>query len=394
MLVRRSGQFATPRGLLFLINLFAVPFNLRAQDGAEFAPKTAHAVTVHAENGVELKAKFNGQGPVDVIFDTGSMNVMSASFAKKLGLKLGGTGSVEGNGGSVTAKGAMIDNVQIGGVTLHHQIFAVIDAPAGQEDDFAFIGDQWLQHLPVRIDFDHQLITFYNPRYFNPPSKDPSIPVHFEENAVVGEASVDGIPALLMIDTGSIHSLLLNSPFVEEHDLVHRYSATFRGYAGEGVGGPDSGFYTRVNNVQLSSLTVRRPVAALLEDTQGAGASHLAGNIGLRILKRFTLLFDCPNGILYLEPSAAYNKPDVFNRAGLIVDPDPDRARIRMVIPSSPAAEAGLEPDDVITQIDGVPPTDASLISAFERPVGTTIRLTVLHLGAVRSVSCILRDVL
>jgi hypothetical protein len=54
-------------GLLFLVNLFATPLNLRAQDGAEFAPKTAHAVTVHAERGVELKAKFNGQSPVDVI---------------------------------------------------------------------------------------------------------------------------------------------------------------------------------------------------------------------------------------------------------------------------------------------------------------------------------------
>jgi hypothetical protein len=104
-------------GLLFLVNLFAVSLNLWAQDdGAEFALKTAHAVTVHAENGVELKAKFNGQRPVDVIFDTGSMNVMSASFAKKLVLKVAGSGSVEGNGGSVAAKGAMVDNVQIGGV--------------------------------------------------------------------------------------------------------------------------------------------------------------------------------------------------------------------------------------------------------------------------------------
>jgi hypothetical protein len=51
---------------------------------------------------------------------------------------------------------------------------------------------------------------------------------------VVGEASVDCIPALLTIDTGSIHSLLLNSSFVKEHDLVHRYSATVRGYAGVG----------------------------------------------------------------------------------------------------------------------------------------------------------------
>jgi hypothetical protein len=67
-------------------------------------------------------------------------------------------------GGSVPAKGAMVDSVEIAGVTLHHQIFAVIAAPAGLAEDFAFIGDQWLQHLPIKIDFEHQRITFYNPR--------------------------------------------------------------------------------------------------------------------------------------------------------------------------------------------------------------------------------------
>lgn len=380
--------------LLVLICLLAGPLHVRAQEDVEFSPSDAHAVTVHAGNGIELQAKFNGQGPIDLIFDTGSANIMSASLAKKLGLSIAGTGRLDGGGGSVPAKGAMVDGVQIGGVTLRHQLFIVIDAPSGQVDDFAFVGDQWLQRLPVRIDFDRQQITFYNPRYFNAPSKDPSIPVHFEENSVIGEASLDGIPALLLIDTGSIHSLFLNSPFVKEHDLVHRYSATIRGYAGEGYGGTESGFYTRVDALHFSSFTVKRPVAVLLEDTQGSGASHLAGTVGLRILKRFTPLFDCPKGRLYLEPSASYNKPDIFNRAGLVVDPDPEQARIRMVIPHSPAAEAGLETGDVITQIDGAAPTDASLTSTFERPTGTRIHLTVLHSGVVRIVSCLLKDVL
>jgi putative serine protease PepD len=65
-----------------------------------------------------------------------------------------------------------------------------------------------------------------------------------------------------------------------------------------------------------------------------------------------------------------------------------------MVFPGSPAAKAGLERDDVITQIDGAPPTDNSLASTFERPAGTSVSLTVLHSGALRTVSCILRDVL
>ena len=333
--------------LLVLIGLLAGSLHVWAEEGVEFSPSDAHAVTVHAGNGIELRAKFNGQGPIDLVFDTGSMNVMSASLAKKLGLAIAGTGQLDAGGGSVPAKGAIVDSVQIGGVTLHHQLFAVIDPPAAQAEDFAFVGDQWLQRLPIRIDFDRQQITFYNPRYFNPPSKDPSIPIHFEDSSVIGEASVDGIPALLLVDTGSINSLLLDSPFVKEHSLVHRYSATVRGYAGEGYGGAESGFYTRVRALQFSSFKVNRPITVLLEDTQGSGASHLAGNVGLRILKRFTLIFDCPNGKLYLERSAKYNKPDIFNRAGLVVNPDAEHAVIRTVVPDSPAAEAGLETGDV-----------------------------------------------
>jgi len=384
-------------GLLFLTIFFTTSTQGRAQDSpgiVEFAQRTVHAVTVPAANGVELQARFNGQGPIDVIFDTGSANIMSASVAKRLGLTVGGGGAIEGMGGSVPAKGTVVDKVEIGGVTLHHQVFAVIAPPAGQDEDFAFIGDQWLQHLPIKIDFDRQKITFYNPQYFRDSGKGSSLSVHFEGNSVIGEASVDGIPGLFEFDTGSIHSLLLNSPFVIQHDLVDRYSATVEGYAGEGFGGPDTGFYTRVNTLQLANLTVKHPVTVLLEDKQGAGASRLAGNIGLRILKRFTLIFDCPHGKLYLEKSASYGKPEIFNRAGLVVDPVPDDARIRTVFPGSPAAKAGLEQDDVIKLIDGVPPTDASFESAFERPIGTSIRLTVLHSGVARTVSFTLQDVL
>jgi Aspartyl protease/PDZ domain len=381
--------------LLVLMGLLVAPLHVRAQEDVEFSPSDAHAMSVHAGNGVELQAKFNGQGPIDLIFDTGSMNIMSASLAKKLGLTVAGTGQLDAGGGPVPAKTTIVDRVQIGGVTLHHQLFAVIDAPSGQVDDFAFVGDQWLHRLPVRIDFDRQQITFYNPRYFNPPGKRPFIPVYFEGNAVVGKTSVDGIPALLTIDTGSIYSLFLDSSFVKEHDLVHRYSATIHGYAGRGLGGAESGFYTRVDALQFSSFTVKRPIAVLLDETQGSGASHdSAGIVGLRILRRFTLLFDCPTGRLYMEPSASYNKPDIFNRAGLVIDADGEQARIMMVIPDSPAAEAGLETGDVITQIDGAAPTDASLTSAFERPKGTRIHLTVLHSGVVRIVSCSLRGVL
>jgi len=112
------------------------------------------------------------------------------------------------------------------------------------------------------------------------------------------------------------------------------------------------------------------------------------------VLKRFIVTFDGPERKLYLEKSASYNKPDIFNRAGLVLDPDPGNARVRMVFPGSPAARAGIVEDDVITQIDGRPPTDDSLSRVFAQPIGTPLRLTVRHFGSVRTVSLALQEVL
>ena len=124
----------------------------------------------------------------------------------------------------------------------------------------------------------------------------------------------------------------------------------------------------------------------LLDDTAEPVTSHLA--MGLRVLKHFQLVFDCPAGKLYLKPSATFLPPDIFNRAGLVIDPDSEQAKIRMVLPKSPAAKAGRAVGDVITKIDGVPPSDSFLVRAFEQPLRTRIRLTILRSGVVRTVSC------
>jgi len=45
------------------------------------APPTGWHVTVPAEGGLIFQMKVNGQGPYRTVFDTGAVNVMSASFA-------------------------------------------------------------------------------------------------------------------------------------------------------------------------------------------------------------------------------------------------------------------------------------------------------------------------
>jgi hypothetical protein len=287
-----------------------------------------------------------------------------------------------------------VDTVNIGGLTMNQQSFAVADTSVAAGQDGIFVGFELLRALAIRVDFEKQQITFYDENGFSYSGNGVPIPIHWQEGFLVAEGSVDGIPGVFGIDTGDMYSLSLYTSFVTQHNLVKKYGATIQGYTGEGWGGAEHGYYTRAGTLQLGSMPVSRPITVLSTDTQGAEASStIAGNIGLHILKQFTLIFDCPHGIMYLEKNSSYGKPDIFNRAGLVLDADPDNLTIKTVIPGSPATTAGLMEEDVITQIDSSVPTDDSIQTAFVQPAGTVLHLTVRRGKETHTVSVTLKDI-
>jgi hypothetical protein len=362
---------------------------------AQTSANAARAVTVHAKNGIELKATINGQGPFDAVFDTGSGNLMTAGLATRLGLKPESSTTLKAGGGLVPAKVVKVATVNIGGLTLSDQFFAVVDTPVTEGHDGIFIGDLLLQNLPIRIDFEKQEITFYSKEGFEYSGKGAALPIHSKDGTLLAEATVDGLEGLFGIDTGDMYSLSLFSPFVMRHKLVQHYGAKIQGYAGEGFGGADRGFFTRADTLLMGHVEVVRPITVLSTDTVGAESSTtVAGNIGLRILRQFNVVFDGPHGKMYLEKNANYGKPDIFNRAGLMLNYDPDNLKIMTVVPGSPGAKAGLKEQDVITQLNGKPPTDETMRSAFTRPVGTVLHLTVRHDGKTRPLTLVLKNVL
>jgi hypothetical protein len=266
-----------------------------------------------------------------------------------------------------------------------------------QDHDGIFIGHLLLQNLPIRIDFQKQEITFYSKQGFEYSGKGIAVPIDAQagKGNLLAQATVDGIEGLFGIDTGDMYSLSLFAPFVKRHKLVQHYGAKIQGYAGQGFGGADHGFYTRADTLQLGKIEVIRPITVLSTDTQGAESSTtVAGNIGLHILRQFNITFDAPHGKMYLEKNTNYGNPDIFNRAGLLLDFDPDNLRIMTVVPGSPGAKAGLKQEDVITQIDGKSPTDDTMQSAFTQPVGTVVRLTVHRGDKTRKVSLVLKEIL
>jgi len=398
-------------------NLFAVALclscsSLLAQFPAvtvEFAPGTKGVVTVPVRNGLDMPVSVNGQPPIDVLLDTGSGSLMSSNLARRLGLKLEGNAVVAGAGaGTIQARTARVENLAIGGLTLHDVTFAVLDAPIAGGDEFAVLGDELVQHAVVTVDYVGRQVIFTDPAGFHYAGKCKPIPVRVEGNGLLAQGEVDGIPGMFGIDTGDVWSLVLLSPFVKQHDLIRHYGAKFKGYGGSGFGGSDVAYYTRVHTLRLGDTEVHEPITFLYIDTEG-GTNHSSylrngsGNIGTHILRQFTVTFDVPHGALYLDPNENYGMPDIFNRAGLVLNGDHDALVVKTVLPGSAGAAAGIVEGDKILAVDGklmTQPTDVAAMSesvglgAFTRPVGTLLRLKIRHNKSVRNLSLTLREVL
>lgn len=116
------------------------------------------------------------------------------------------------------------------------------------------------------------------------------------------------------------------------------------------------------------------PHVVLRRHSGGIRQCFLAGNIGGQIARKFRMFLDYGHNRIILEPSDTCG--DAFDRAfsGLSVRAEGQNYqtfRIRQVLEHSPASEAGLQSDDVITAADGKPAaelTRTEVIEMVERP--------------------------
>ena len=113
----------------------------------------------------------------------------------------------------------------------------------------------------------------------------------------------------------------------------------------------------------------------LSRDTKGVAAHpELAGNLGGRVLKRFTVFIDYPHDRMLLQPNAMLSAPFEHDMSGLALAAEGesfDRVVVRRVLPETAAAAAGFADGDEIASIDGERPTLPRLRELFVQPEKT-----------------------
>ncbi len=355
-------------------------------------------------NHIYADVSVNGSAPMTFIFDTGGHTILTPDTAKALNIKSQGAVSSTGGGDAIVQSGVtVVPTITVGGVTLKNQAASVLTfSPKGVEgvNEQGMLGYELFARFVTRIDYGNHTMTFIDKAHFDPAGAGTPVPIRFYHQFPEVLGSYDGIPARFGIDTGSRMTLMLTRPFAQDHGLLDKAERTPLAMTGWGVGGASRGYVFHGGVLKLADVTVDNPLTSISADKGGAGASAaFPNNVGGGVLKRFVVTLDYDHSTMYLKPIEDHVPDlDAFDRSGVWINAVDGGFKIFDVTKGSPAEQAGLAKDDVITAVNGQPATSLQLPELRrmlrDEPPGTAVTFVVKRGGDTRNVTFTLRDLI
>jgi predicted aspartyl protease len=320
-----------------------------------------------------LKVRINDSKPVWFALDTGATHsLIDLRYAESLRLKSESSQRIEGAGGYEEASIFKNVSIKLPGVDLYNQTLWGLGldaiASANGREMAGILGYDLFKRFVVDIDYAAKLMSLYEPLAYEYRGIGQSIPLNVQaDGAIYVQARVQApggnpIEGEFVVDTGGNRILLLARPFVEQHRIMESVGKTLAARGG-GVGGEIQLAMGRLKSLQLGRFTITNPLTGFTKVGEIADAGK-AGNIGGGFFRRFRVIFDYSRKRMILEPNSRLTEADEFDMSGASLTSEPPAFTVIKVVrvrPDSPAAQAGLEPQDVIIAVDGQPPTTLNL---------------------------------
>lgn len=258
------------------------------------------------------------------------------------------------------------------------------------------LGYELFSRFVVEIDYMRQQVVLHRPDKFRPRKSFQKIPISVEDTKPYVEGAVlrlndsTTLTTKLMIDTGASHSLMLNRQSDERITVPERHIS---GYLGRGLSGEIYGQMARVPQLNIGDYTLKKVTSSFPEENAFLEAvterTGNQGNIGGAILKRFRVIFDYANGMVYLKKNRLFRTPFEYNMSGIelkATGPLLTTLLVSTVVKDSPARRAGIQPGDMIVSINGqYPPvlTLAMFNQMMSVKPGKKIRLKIYRGGMI-----------
>lgn len=349
-------------------------------------------------NLINVRVKVDGH-PFHFVFDSGSMNVLTPQAVKTIEGE-GKTSNTSHAAAAVRAHRFKVKTLTLDGEAgFHNMVFYIVPlpkTPANTRIDGLFSYGV-LKRFVVRIDYANHNLTLIPPADFDAKKAGTAVPLILMGGRYpIVKASIDGLTGRFLVDTGSGQSLGLFAPFAKKHDLYTRYDSTPPVLLGKSIRGPAYGRVARAGKLMIGQAVLKNPgIGLITTQIPVAKKARLAGDIGGRVLKRFTVTFDYANKRMYLKPNKYYRKPMNFNRAGMWFKKTEQGFEVVDVMKGGPAAESGIKVGNVITAVDGKPVTAIGFYKLrkmlHHEAVGTKLKLAIGKGKAAHVVTITLR---
>jgi SAM-dependent methyltransferase len=359
------------------------------------------------ENKIYLPVSINDSAASNFVLDTGAPDwCIDAEHARSLGLPLGDELAVQCMGASGEMSGAVRRiprlSISLPGVQLKDQSALTLAMPcvnAGYGLIQGIVGGTFMRRFVVELDFIEQLMSLYEPATYTYQGPGVILPINMGAGlpfitATLTPVGRQPITGRFILDTGANATVALNTPFVQEHDLLNSSQPLIQSLLGFGVGGAVYGRVGRLEALQLGDYVIPAPTVSFATASQGAHAQPgFAGIIGVEVWRRFRLILDYARQRIILEKNAQFDAPYEHDMSGVALSLAGEHFKIEAVIDGSPAAEAGLQAGDLITRIDGQKASAkdmGELRQAFKQ-AGNTHRLQIKRGDEQREVALTLR---
>ena len=270
------------------------------------------------------------------------------------------------------------------------------------------LGGDAFKHYVTQIDYRKQILTLTKKEHFQEPgSHYHRIPLRLKEakpllNATVTLENNARVPVSLLMDTGSGIPLLL---YANTHPNLSIPEKTVLGQLGKGLGGYLLGYMGRIKQLDLPSNLEFTNVLASFQRLDSASQIFTQNNerngiLGNQVLRRFDVIIDYPDSVLYLKPTRSYKQKFNYDRSGMLIYAIGHNLKdfyVNTIIPGSPAEEADIREGDLILKIRGLPASLFDLTSInrmlMKRP-GKKIKVTIERNGERMEKTFRLRDLI
>ncbi len=325
-------------------------------------------------NMVVIKLKINNRGPYNFVLDTG-VGVMlitdhtlidSLNIPNKRIIKIAGLGDRE----QYEAIVAPHINVDIpGGLTSRNLSAAILQEDFFGLSDYAgvpihgLIGHDFFNSLAVKVSFTDSTLVVTPPGKIRIFKRAEKVPLTIEANKPyirtdVNVAQGKSKESKLLVDLGAGHALSLEN--VEQMPEPY-ISANL----GVGLNGLIDGYMGRVNYINIGKYPLVNLITSFPSDDASLKTSVLRdGSIGMGILKRFDIIFDYQNNVMYLKPNLNFKEVSEHDMSGLsyhAAGKNFDRLIVEKVDAGSAAELMGIQPNDEILSINFKPVNRMSL---------------------------------